>query len=117
MGGKNNQKSEANGEPETFPGRVVLPHSLNVKAAEQRRSTDIVRRYMYRPLSKIHKLCAHEPRNAELIPPQGPHIQEHRNNWNAFEEVTLKRHEYRAPFTRFMERMDLLHRIRSGEIL
>ena len=36
-------------------------------------------------------------RNAEFIPPQGRHVQEHRNNSNAFANVTLKRHKCRAP--------------------
>ena len=47
-------------------------------------------------------LCAHEPRIAEFIPPQRRHCQENRNNSNAFANITLKRHECRAPSTRFM---------------
>ena len=49
-----------------------------------------------------------KPRNAEFIPPQHRSIQEHRNNLNAFNKVTLKRHECRTPFTRFKEWENLL---------
>ena len=54
------------------------------------------------PFSKFHTLCNHEPRTAEFIPPQRRHVQEHRNRSNAFANTTLKRHECRAPFARFM---------------
>ena len=50
----------------------------------------------------------HEPRNAEFIPPQRRHVQEHWNNSNAFANTTLNRHECRAPFARFMESAFLL---------
>ena len=52
--------------------------------------------------SRFRTLCAHEPRIAEFIPPQRRRVQEHRNNSNAFANVTLKRHECRAPFARFI---------------
>lgn len=38
--------------------------------------------------------------NAELILPQGRHVQEHRKNSNAFVNIKLKRHECRAPSKR-----------------
>ena len=52
-------------------------------------------------LSKFRTLCAHYPRTAGFIPPQRRHVPEHRNNSNAFAHTTLKRHECRAPLTRF----------------
>ena len=54
------------------------------------------------PNWKSHSPCAHEPRIAEFIPPQRRHLQEHGNNLNDFKNITLKRHECRAPFTRFL---------------
>ena len=61
-------------------------------------------RFMGSPLSKIHTLCAHYPRIAEFIPPQGQNIQEHRNNSNAFANSSPKRHECRAPLARLLGR-------------
>ena len=84
-------------------GRAALLGSLNIKAAHRRRPTDIVTKFLGSPLSEIRTLCDHYPRISEFIPLQRRHVQEHRNNSNAFPNTTLKRHECRAPFTRFME--------------
>ena len=40
--------------------------------------------------------------NAEFIPSQRRRVQEHRNNLNAYADVTLKRHKCRAPLERFI---------------
>ena len=58
--------------------------------------------------SIFHTLCAPFPWIAEFIPPQRRHIQEHRNNSNAFANTTLKRHECGAPFARFRGSCHLL---------
>ena len=90
---------------ESLPGRAVLPHSLNVKAAQQRRPTKVATRFMESLLSRLYTLRDREPRFAEFIPPQGRQVQKHRNNSNAFAHITLKRHECRAPFARFMSNL------------
>ena len=50
-------------------------------------------------------------RKAEFIPPQGWHVQEHPNNSNAFASITLKRHECRAPFARFVDSLHSKFRV------
>ena len=87
---------------EPLPGRAALLRSLQVKAARQRRPTSVVTRFMGSLLSKFYTPCDLEPRIAEFIPLQRRHVQEHRNNSNAFEEVTLKRHGCRDPLARYM---------------
>ena len=85
-------------------GRVVLPHSLDIKTAQQRRPTSAVDRFMRSSLSKFRTIWDHGPRIAEFIPLQRRDVQEHRNNSNAFENTTLKRHECHAPFAKFMQK-------------
>ena len=69
---------------EPFPGRAVLPHSLNVKAARQLRPTKVETRFLGNPFPEIRTLCAHSEDRGIYIPPQRQPVQEHRNNWNAF---------------------------------
>ena len=88
---------------EYYLGRDVLLRSPNIKAAQQRRPTNVATRCVGSLDSNNHTPCAHEPRIAEFIPPQCRKIQEEWNNLRAFSNVTLKRHECRAPFARFGE--------------
>ena len=78
-------------------GRAALLRSLNIRAAGHHRPTGLLEWFMVRSFgSRLRILCDPEPRIAEFIPPQCL------NNSNAFTNTTLKRHECRAPFARFM---------------
>ena len=99
---ENLQSLDAPCAHEPLLGRAALLRSPNIEVEGYPSPTGLLERSIGRSLSNCCTLCDAEPRIADFIPLQLQHVQEHRNNSNAFANTTLKRHECRAPLARFM---------------